>query len=137
MKAIYFDCFSGASGDMILGCLLDLGLSLEALKSQLAQLKVQNYTLAARKLVKGNLSATKFDVNIEHEHGHRNFPDIELIIRESDLSPQVKQRATRIFLRMAEAEALVHGASLEDVHFHEVGAVAHARAGRAGLIVPV
>ena len=123
MKAIYFDCFSGASGDMILGCLLDLGLSLDALKSQLAQLKVQNYTLAARKLVKGNLSATKFDVEIGHEHGNRTFRDIEAIIRERDLSPQVKQRATRIFLRLTEAEARVHGASLEDVHFHEVGAV--------------
>ena len=73
MKTIYFDCFSGASGDMILGCLLDLGLSLDALNSQLAQLKVQNYSLAAHKLVKRNLSATKFDVKIERGQGHRNY----------------------------------------------------------------
>jgi len=122
-KAIYFDCFSGASGDMILGALLDLGISVATLKSELAKLKVGNFTLAAEKTVKRNISATQLEVRTGHEHVCRNILDIEKIIQESELSPGVKAQATRIFSRLGEAEAKVHGTSLEKVHFHEVGAV--------------
>jgi uncharacterized protein (TIGR00299 family) protein len=123
MKAIYFDCFSGISGDMILGCLLDLGVPLESLSEELAKLKVKNYTLDARKLVKRNISATKLNVEVGQEKAHRTYPVIEGIIRESGLNSRIQDQATRIFFRLAEAEARVHGTSLDEIHFHEVGAV--------------
>ncbi len=122
-NALYFDCFSGISGDMLLGSLLDLGLSLEALSSELSKLKVKNFTLSAKKVLKSGIAATKFDVQIGHEHVPRNFFDIERIIQVSDLSQTVREKAIGIFKRLAEAEAKVHGSTLQEIHFHEVGAV--------------
>jgi uncharacterized protein (TIGR00299 family) protein len=123
MKALYFDCFSGVSGDMILGSLLDLGLSLEALSSQLSKLSVKNYTLNARRVVKSHIAATKFEVQADPEHVHRNYFDIERIIRESDLSPKLREQSAKIFYRLAEAEAKVHASTIDQIHFHEVGAI--------------
>jgi uncharacterized protein (TIGR00299 family) protein len=123
MTCLYFDCFSGISGDMILGSLLDLGLSLDALSGELSKLNVQNFKLSARKVDKHNIAATKFEVETKHEPVHRGYPVIEKIINESQISPNVVERATRIFYRLAEAEAKVHGTTLDRVHFHEVGAV--------------
>ena len=123
MSRIYFDCFSGASGDMIVGSLLDLGLPLDQLAGELQKLNLRNYSLSATKVVKAGVAATKFNVHIGHEHVHRNYFMIESIIRESTLSDRVKDSATRIFLRLAEAEARVHGSTVDKIHFHEVGAV--------------
>ena len=123
MTVLYFDCFSGISGDMILGSLLDLGLSLDALSAELSKLSVQNFKLSARKVLKLNIAAVKFEVEAGHEHVHRSYPVIERIINESEISPNVRERATRIFYRLAEAEAKVHATTLDKVHFHEVGAV--------------
>jgi uncharacterized protein (TIGR00299 family) protein len=123
VNALFFDCFSGISGDMIVGSLLDLGLLLEDLSAELSKLRLKNYKLSARRLVKSQIGATKFDVETTHEHAHRSYADIAKIINESQLNGRVKDQATQIFYRLAEAEAKVHGSSINQVHFHEVGAV--------------
>lgn len=127
-KVLYFDCFAGASGDMILGALLDLGLDLEALKSELAKLALPGYRLEAGKIVKSGFGATKFNVLEEagphHDHSHgRNLSDITQIIEESRLASEIKARSLAIFHRLAAAEAKIHGTTPDKIHFHEVGAV--------------
>ena len=123
MDTLYFDCFSGISGDMIVGSLLDLGLSLDELSAGLSRLNVRNFRLEAKKVVKGNIAATKFDVLTGHEHSHRSLSDIEKIISHSDFSPRMKDQTSRIFRRLAEAEAKVHHSTVDQIHFHEVGAI--------------
>jgi uncharacterized protein (TIGR00299 family) protein len=123
MSRIYFDCFSGASGDMIVGSLIDLGLPLDQLTQELQKLNLRNYSLSANRVVKAGIAATKFTVQTGHEHVHRNLFTIENLIRESDLNDRIKDSATRIFVRLAEAEARVHGSTVDKIHFHEVGAV--------------
>jgi uncharacterized protein (TIGR00299 family) protein len=123
MSILRFECFSGISGDMILGGLLDLGLSLDDLRAGLEKLGVKNFSVSARKVVKSGVSATKFDVEMGEEHAHRHLSHIVKIIEGSELNPGVKQRAVAIFRRLAEAEAKVHGTTAEKVHFHEVGAI--------------
>jgi uncharacterized protein (TIGR00299 family) protein len=108
---------------MILGSLLDLGLPLEDLSVELSKLSLKNYRLSARRLVRSQIMATKFDVETSHEHTHRHYPDIAKIIKQSDLSDTVKEQASRIFYRLAEVEAKVHGSTVDEVHFHEIGAV--------------
>ena len=121
--ALYFDCFSGISGDMILGALLDLGLPPEHLAGELKKLNVRNFQLKSYRVKKAGVLATKFDVETGEEHHHRHYSTIEKIIRGSALDPRVQDSACRCFLRLAEAEAKVHGTTVEKVHFHEVGAV--------------
>ena len=124
MIIAYFDCFSGASGDMIVGSLIDAGADVDALRDELAKLGLHGYDIAAAKTTRGALAGTKFDVVVDHhEHHHRGLSDIVAMIEASGLSPSVKQKSTAIFQRLAEAEAGVHGTSVEEVHFHEVGAV--------------
>jgi uncharacterized protein (TIGR00299 family) protein len=123
MTTLYFDCFSGISGDMILGSLLDLGLSVDDLNAELARLSVKNFSVSAKRVVKAGVAATKFDVQIGHEHAHRNFFAIEKIIEDSELRDTVKAAATKVFRRLGEAEAQVHGTTIEKIHFHEVGAI--------------
>lgn len=128
MKAIYFDCFSGISGDMTLGALLDLGVDLERLKVELGKLDLHGYSLRSERTSKHGISATKFSVILHSEHGdhnhqHRTLPDILRIIDSGGISDRAKATARRIFDRLAEAEAKVHGIPKEEVHFHEVGAV--------------
>ena len=124
-RIIYFDCFSGCSGDMIIGALLDAGLSLDLLKEELAKLNVHGYHLTATKVTKSSISATKFDVIMdEHVHQHdRALTDILKIIESSSLSDRVKKESSAIFRRLGEAEGKVHGVAPEKVHFHEIGAV--------------
>jgi pyridinium-3,5-bisthiocarboxylic acid mononucleotide nickel chelatase len=124
MRLFYFDCFAGASGDMIIGAMLDLGLDLEELKTQISRLNLDGYHLSARKVIKSGLSATKFDVELEPQsQPHRTFKDIRNLIEESDLSEAVKRDSTNVFRRLAEVEAQAHGKPTEEIHFHEVGAV--------------
>jgi pyridinium-3,5-bisthiocarboxylic acid mononucleotide nickel chelatase len=123
MKTAYFDCFSGASGDMILGALVGAGLSPDVLRAELGKLPVHDYELDIRPIVKQGFAATKVDVNVTGQHGHRHLGDITAIIDGSTLMPTVKDRAKRIFTRLAESEAQVHGTTPDKVHFHEVGAV--------------
>jgi len=120
----YFDCFSGISGDMTLGALVDAGLPIEVLRSELAKLNLPGYTLSSEKVRRSGLSATKVHVLLdEKEQPARHLSDIEKIINGSSLSPAVKQKSLNIFQRLAEVEAKVHGTTPEKVHFHEVGAV--------------
>jgi len=124
MTIAYFDCFSGISGDMALGALVDAGVPLEVLHSELAKLGLPGYTLSAEQVKRSDLAATKVHVVLEErEQPARRLADIRDIINRSTLSPGVKQKSLGIFERLAEAEAKVHGTTAEAVHFHEVGAV--------------
>jgi pyridinium-3,5-bisthiocarboxylic acid mononucleotide nickel chelatase len=121
----YFDCFSGCSGDMILGSLLDAGLELKKLREGLAGLNINGYSLTADKVLRSSISATHFRVIMDPriEQHHRSLKDILEIINGSHLSATVKDKSSAIFRRLAEVEAGIHGVSLDQVHFHELGAV--------------
>ncbi len=143
MKTAYFDPFSGASGDMILGALVDAGLDMDALRAELAKLPVHGYRLDAQQVTRHGIAATDFQVAVEHQHApategqpdhasrvthhgghpHRGLSDILAIIRDADLPAADQERASAVFRRLAEAEAKVHQRSVEEIHFHEVGAV--------------
>jgi pyridinium-3,5-bisthiocarboxylic acid mononucleotide nickel chelatase len=122
-KVIFFEPFSGISGDMTIGALLDLGFSFEELQQKLNLLRIDGYRLSAEKCVRSGIQATKFNVEVGHSHHHRGFTDIRKIIESSALSPWVQERSIEAFRKLAEAEGKVHGQPLEKVHFHEVGAV--------------
>ena len=126
MKIAYFDCFSGASGDMILGSLLDAGLSLDILEGEIAKLNLSHYEIGMEKVVKKGIGGTQAMISINqdhHHHHHRHLSHIRDIINNSELSKPVKEKSTAIFQRLAEAEAKVHRSDVEHVHFHEVGAM--------------
>ncbi|MBI3028247.1 MAG: nickel pincer cofactor biosynthesis protein LarC [Candidatus Rokubacteria bacterium] len=124
MKVAYFDCPSGASGDMILGALVDAGVSLDSLSTELAKLPLAGYRLVAREVTKGAFRATKVDVEVDaRAHHARTLSEILGLLGRSALPARVKADAARIFRRLAEAEARVHGSAVEAVHFHDVGAV--------------
>ncbi|MFN2453848.1 MAG: nickel pincer cofactor biosynthesis protein LarC [Pyrinomonadaceae bacterium] len=123
MKILYFDCFAGASGDMILGALVGAGCDARALTEQLALLGVANYEVAFDKALRSGISATRAHVRTAPEHKHRHLGDILKIIHESKLRDSVKTRAARIFTRLTESEARVHNEPVERIHFHEVGAL--------------
>jgi uncharacterized protein (TIGR00299 family) protein len=124
MKALYVDAFSGISGDMTVGALLALGLSLERLQQGLQPLPLSSYTLAVAPHPVAGISATKFDVHVAaHGHAHRAFRDIRGMLERSALEVTVQRHALAIFTKLAEAEGRVHGVAPDDVEFHEVGAV--------------
>lgn len=122
MKTLYFDCFAGASGNMVLGALIAAGVDADALKNELNKLNLPDFELAVEKVDRSAISSTHVRVDIPDEKKHRHLPEIERIINESALSDSVKERAVAIFRRLAAAEASVHGIELSKVHFHEVGA---------------
>jgi len=124
-RAIYFDCPSGASGDMILGALVDAGVAVEALRGELEKLRLPGWALEVREVKRGAFRAAKVDVVVNRgaSQAHRYLRDITGILSASALAPGIVAGATRIFTRLAEAEARVHGCRVDDVHFHEVGAV--------------
>lgn len=123
MKTLYFDCFAGASGDMILGALVDAGVDPVALIEQLELLGVGGWKIDFDKVDRSGISATYARVHTPHEHKHRHLSDILKIISESRLGPGVKDQAARIFSLLAKAEAQVHNQPIEKIHFHEVGAL--------------
>lgn len=124
MRIAYFDCFSGAAGDMILAALLDAGLPPEVLHDTIRALKLPGVTLAAEKVKTHGLSATRVHVSVDAAtpRKHRHLNHVEKIIDDASLPPHVAERAKSLFRRLAEAEAKVHGTTIEKVHFHEVGA---------------
>jgi uncharacterized protein (TIGR00299 family) protein len=123
-KIAYLDCFSGVSGDMFLGALLDADLSFEALKKGLSSLPIDGYGLEMKREMKGSLSATQFVVNVEKEaHAHRHLDDIRKIIRAGSFSKDVQEKSIRIFESIAREEGKIHNHAPEEVHFHEVGAL--------------
>lgn len=123
MKIGYFQCFSGASGDMILGALLDAGLPLDYLREGLKKLNLSGYELNAFKIRKGFISGTDVKVEVAERHGPTGLEEILRIIKDSSLHPWVKEKGEEIFTKLAQAEARIHDSSLAKVHFHEVGAV--------------
>jgi uncharacterized protein (TIGR00299 family) protein len=123
MRVAYFDCFSGVSGNMLLGALLDAGLPVEELQSELARLPVSGYELEVRPVHRRGLRGTHVHVRVTAEQPVRHLRHIQELIQESALPPEVQAGALAIFRRLAQAEARVHGSSVEQVHFHEVGAV--------------
>ena len=152
MKTLYLDCFSGISGDMLLGALVDAGVNGDALISELSKLNVEGYTLSFEKKAKNGIGGTDAHVDLaseahnhdhhgdhqheqdhhnndhneQHEHHHhlsRNYADIKHIIETSSISDRVKELSKKVFYEIASAEARVHMKPVEEVHFHEVGAV--------------
>jgi hypothetical protein len=124
MKTAYFHCHSGISGDMIVGALMDAGLDLSLLSEELKKLDLTGYRLEQKRVIRGGLAATKFDVVLTEDGGPgRGLNDILESIEGSSLARKPKETAGKIFLNLAEAEARVHGISVQDVHFHEVGAI--------------
>ena len=122
-KVLFIEPFSGVSGDMMIGALLDLGFDFEELKFKLALLPLKEYELSFHKCVRSGIQATKFDVQAGHSHHHRSFADIRKMIESSNLSVWVKEKSVEAFRALAEAEGKVHGQPPDKVHFHEVGAV--------------
>lgn len=138
MKVLYFDCFSGISGDMTLGALLDLGIDENVFKSELAKLNLSGYDIIIEKKTKSGIIGTDVQVIIyeenekagggtcehtHHHHPHRTLENIETIIDCSDLKQNVKDLSKKVFREIARAEAKVHNKGINEVHFHEVGAV--------------
>jgi len=123
MKLAYFDCFSGISGDMTLGALVDAGCDVERLRADLRGLQVPGWELSAEKVWKNGMAATYVKVKTENQSKHRSLGAIHEILQKSQLAPGVRERAAAIFTKLGQAEARVHDVPLEKVHFHEVGAV--------------
>src|SRR5437016_8305667 len=123
MKLVYFDCFSGISGDMTLGALVDAGVSLDHLREQLRRLEVPGWEISSEKVWKNGMSSTYVKVKTEDQSKHRSFSAILEILQKSKLSPQVRDQAAATFRKLGEAEASVHDVPIEKIHFHEVGAV--------------
>ncbi len=123
MRIAYFDCSSGISGDMTLGAMVDAGVRLDQLNEAVASLGLPGVKLIAQEVKKHGFRATQVTVEHEPEHKHRHLHHIEAMIDGSRLTAVQKDLSRRIFQRLAEAEAKVHGATVQKVHFHEVGAV--------------
>jgi uncharacterized protein (DUF111 family) len=123
MKLAYFDCFSGISGDMALGALVDAGCDVERLREELRGLQVPGWELSAEKVWKNGMAATYVKVKSADQQKHRSLSTILEILQKSQLVPQVRERAAAIFQKLGEAEARVHDVPIEKIHFHEVGAV--------------
>ena len=123
MRIAYFDCLSGISGDMALGALVDAGVDLAAIQAGIDSLGLPSCRLVSEEVKKRGFRATSIRVEHEPEHAHRHLHHITEMIGGSSLSVSQKDLATRIFTRLGEAEAKVHGTTIRKVHFHEVGAV--------------
>ena len=123
MKTGYFDLVSGASGDMLLGALVDAGLPAETLSAELGKLHLDDFHLHTKKVLKNCFSATKVDVHVHDHAPERHLADLQKVVNDSHLSDSVKEKANRIFYRICEAEAAIHNSEVDKVHLHEVGGV--------------
>lgn len=125
MNLAYFDCFNGAGGDMLVGALIDAGADGRGLRDQLSALGLDGYSLSIQRVNKQGFAATRFSVRLTDDKPapHRHLKDILAILDRAKLSATLKDRSRRIFERLAQAEATVHGIDIQQVHFHEVGAV--------------
>lgn len=121
MRIAYFDCFAGASGDMILGALIDAGVDVHKLREGLGRLDITDYELRVSRVQKGAIGATDAEVLLGGEASDRKLADIEAVITESDLPQEIKETSVTIFRRLVTVEAEIHGADHESVHLHEVG----------------
>jgi hypothetical protein len=131
VKILYYDCFAGISGDMNLGAMIDLGVDPEYLREELRKIEIGSYEIRVKRDQRRGIFGTKVDVILPsgkgapaaHGHGHRSFKDIVGLIEKSGLSDRVKHISLDIFGKIAAAEAKIHGHSIDEVHFHEVGAI--------------
>jgi uncharacterized protein (TIGR00299 family) protein len=123
MKTAYFDCFSGAGGDMIAAAMIDAGLSEELLRQQLSTLGIKDLQINISEATRCGIKAVRFEPTAPPQHYHRHLGDIVEIIKNSGISPGAKECAIAIFKKLADAEAHVHRTDAHSVHFHEVGAV--------------
>ena len=124
MSWIVFDCPSGMSGDMTLGALVDAGVPLDVIRDALATLPLGGWSMRAERVTRNTIGATQVHVEIETgEHAHRHFGDVVAILQGGHLSERARSWAVQVFRRLAEAEAGVHRVPVDQVHFHEVGAV--------------
>ncbi|MBS3917913.1 MAG: nickel pincer cofactor biosynthesis protein LarC [Deltaproteobacteria bacterium] len=122
MRIAYFDCFSGASGDMILGSMIDAGLSPGGLRGELKKLRLQNVSLKIKRVLRGGISATQVVVEGKDEKRHsRSLKDILQIIDRSHLESEVKEKSREVFEQIASVEAKIHRRHMEEIHFHEIG----------------
>jgi len=121
MKILYFDLVGGASGDMILGALLDLGLPLEHLQNEWKKLGLSGWKIDLEKTERHHIGAIHLQLQIPDEKSHRHLSHFKKLLDDSTLSEKVKSQSYAVFLRLAEAEAKVHRTTVEKVHFHEVG----------------
>ncbi|MBU4350071.1 nickel pincer cofactor biosynthesis protein LarC [bacterium] len=121
MKIAYFDCFSGISGDMTVGALLDAGLKIETLEKELKKLGLSGYQLEVNKVAKKGISATQFKVKIKEEGVERSFKDILDILEKSKLNEEIKKETKKIFFNIAQAESKIHRKDIDKIHFHEIG----------------
>lgn len=123
MAVAYFDCFSGIAGDMILGALIDAGLEVSVLKKELQKLDISGYKIRTQEISYNNITGTDVNIDIEETDAHRHLSDINHLIEQSRLNTDVKKLSKQIFYNLAKAESKVHNTKIEEVHFHEVGAV--------------
>lgn len=123
MRTLYFDCFSGAAGDMILGALLDAGAPEAVVRNELESLQLPEWTLELTRTKRGNIAATKATVAVSDDGSERSYRSIRELLEQSALAPAVRERAARCFALLAEAEGKIHDQAPEDVHFHEAGSL--------------
>jgi pyridinium-3,5-bisthiocarboxylic acid mononucleotide nickel chelatase len=123
MRLLYFDCFSGISGDMLLGAFIDAGLEPKDLIDLPEKLNLPQVKIIIKNVLKKGLNATKVNISFPEEQQHRHLADIDKIIDQADLADHVKSTAKKTFLNLAKAEARVHGTDVNNIHFHEVGAL--------------
>lgn len=123
MTTAFFDCYNGISGNMVLGALVDLGLDSKRLEQAVRGLGIGGFEIAVSRVKRCGIAATLLQVKCDEYHSHRGFSDIVRIIEAAELTPRVKERAIAAFRLLGEAEAEVHEVPLEQIHFHEVGAV--------------
>lgn len=120
MKTAYFDCFSGISGDMIIGAFLDLGIDIKQLEDYLKKLNLPGFSISAEKVMKTGISGIKFHVNITDNTGERHLKDIVSIIKNGSIDEDIKEAGIKIFHDIAEVEASIHQKSIDEIHFHEL-----------------
>lgn len=131
MKILYYDCFSGISGDMNLGAMIDLGVDQDRLVEELSKIPIDSYEIRISKDQRKGISGIRVNIVVSPQDArsdmpsghHRTFRDISGLIEESSLSEKVKTISLNIFRQIAQAEAKIHGRKMDDVHFHEIGAV--------------
>ena len=123
MRTAYFDCIAGASGDMMLGAIVDAGLPATELEAELSKLHLKDFHLHINRVSKNAFSAVKVDVHVHDDAPERHLADIRRVVEDSSLSARVKATAIRIFTRLCEAEAAIHDSTVDKVHLHEVGGV--------------
>ncbi len=123
MKIAYFDCFSGISGDMLTGALLDAGLDFGELEKEIDKLGLPGVSISASRVVKQNIASTRFSVQYPEQKHQRGLDDLIQLVENTSLDEAMKEKAKEIFRKIAVAEARIHNMPVEKVHFHEIGAV--------------